>query len=396
MVAFIFDSRHSRQPWIVGNLATRLGRERVYHITLSPEQMSAQQVLNGDYDHAYRNFFYYVKLTDIHVVFRTMHEMNGGRYPRSSDPETFKQARQHVWRLAREEWLDHHTIQFSFSVNHRDMPLADPTATPSQSARLTSCRPEQKEEKQCYTFEDYYPWDEYVDLMWVTFYNRGKASANRRRLTPDKILHDPSRQTLERIKAYNKPIIIDEVATTAVYYTGEYNQPESIALYESDEYQYKDIWLGQLGDLLASEPTILGAVYFNVDYTFGLQKKLIGEADRSAINLDNGRYYQWIHDLLNQSVPHLYDSSMLTLFGKTRISYEQTSRIVLIEDVKIINAIMNILNRYFPNDHDKQITVLAQLYQKIQKQKKDAENTDKLERIIRLVYELISPDRALQ
>ncbi|NCQ81626.1 hypothetical protein GW750_02235 [bacterium] len=38
-----------------------------------------------------------IKTLDITVIFRTMHEMNGGRYPWGSDPESFKKARKHVY-----------------------------------------------------------------------------------------------------------------------------------------------------------------------------------------------------------------------------------------------------------------------------------------------------------
>jgi hypothetical protein len=51
-----------------------------------------------------------------------MHEMNGGWYPRGSNPENFKKAWIHVWELSRSLGLDQKDILFDFSVNHWDMP----------------------------------------------------------------------------------------------------------------------------------------------------------------------------------------------------------------------------------------------------------------------------------
>ena len=51
-----------------------------------------------------------------------MHEMNGGRYPWSSNPKTFKEAWIHVRNLSRKQGLTENDILFDFSVNHRDMP----------------------------------------------------------------------------------------------------------------------------------------------------------------------------------------------------------------------------------------------------------------------------------
>lgn len=153
--------------------------------------------------------------------------MNGGWYPWGSNPETFKRAWIHVWNLSRSLGLDQNDILFDFSVNHWDMPTSE---KPSQQAKLVQCKalePFQKkinllkkkkkptaEEKDslkkyeqqlkilksCFRFEDYYPGNEFVDLVGVTFYNWGKATSNRQWLSPESILNDPERATLERLK----------------------------------------------------------------------------------------------------------------------------------------------------------------------------------------------------
>lgn len=84
-----------------------------------------------------------------------MHEMNGGWYPWSSNPEAFKQAWIHVWQLSRSEGLDQSDILFDFSVNGRDLPARG--GIPSQKAVFVHCEPQLKMELACPTMEDYYP-----------------------------------------------------------------------------------------------------------------------------------------------------------------------------------------------------------------------------------------------
>lgn len=98
-----------------------LSNERIYHITVNGDY-NAQEILDGVFDEIYIKVFKKIKRDNLRVIFRTMHEMNGGRYPRSGDPETFKAARKHIRNLSRTAGLDHHNILFDFSVNYRDMP----------------------------------------------------------------------------------------------------------------------------------------------------------------------------------------------------------------------------------------------------------------------------------
>ena len=72
-----------------------------------------------------------------------MHEMNGGRYPRSNDPDNFKKAWKRVRDLSREAGLDAKNIQFDFSLNIHDMPALR-GYEPSQNAKLLSCTPNRK------------------------------------------------------------------------------------------------------------------------------------------------------------------------------------------------------------------------------------------------------------
>lgn len=290
IVWFIFDPRSEDVLRTINNLNEYFWTWKIYHITLSPNSYSAKQVSEWIFDEQYRQFFQTIKDNDLKVIFRTMHEMNWWRYPRWSNPDNFKQARIHVRELSREMWLNQNNILFDFSVNHRDMPTNE---TPSQSAKLITCN---KYKTDCYKFEDYYPWDNFVDIVWVTFYNRWKATYSRQRYTPNRILNDTSWNTLSRLKSFNKPIFIDEVWTTAVRYTWLYNHMLSKAVYETD-YDKKNERLLQLKDFMLQNPEIIWMTYFNTDYTNWLKKWTAWEADRAVINLENDKIYFWIYDL---------------------------------------------------------------------------------------------------
>lgn len=103
VVSFIFDPRGPHVESMMNKLNTELGEDKVYHISLSPDMYSAQEVAEGKFDKQYTQFFKDVKKNNLRVIFRTMHEMNGGRYPRSSNPYRFKKAWIHVWELSRAE-----------------------------------------------------------------------------------------------------------------------------------------------------------------------------------------------------------------------------------------------------------------------------------------------------
>lgn len=163
--------------------------------------------------------------------------------------------------------------------------------TKKTTKKLVKVTKEEVEVKlDCYRFEDYYPGDAYVDIMGFTFYNRGKATSGRLRIKPRKIVDAEQRKTLDRLKKIGKPIIVDEVGTTAIRYKSGYNAKLSKELYETDFYK-KNAWLSELKTFLQEEPSIVGTLYFNVDYTDGLAFPRIGEADRAIINLHTDKIY---------------------------------------------------------------------------------------------------------
>lgn len=301
MVSYIWDDYDVQAQDVISRLWSTLGTGRIYHITLSPRHYTSKQVAWGYFDWEYSLFFKHIKNSWLKVVFRTMHEMNGWRYPWSGDPTSFRQARIHIYTLSREAGLDQSQILFDFSTNWWDMPPQN-NMTPSQTTPLIKCSQRMKYNRWCLTREDYYPGDAYVDLMWVTFYNWGKATSDRQWLSPKQIMEEPQFNIWKRLVKSNKPIIIDEVGTTSIWYDSGYNVSQSRINYRNDSgILIKNRRLSQLATRASSKSQLVALSYFNVDKTMGLAWENPGEADRSAIDLDNGKYYNAILKLYTAS-----------------------------------------------------------------------------------------------
>ena len=355
VVSFIFDPRDENDVLnSIDRIADKLWTDRIYHITISPDMYSANDVVLWKFDSQYSSFFKKIKERNMHVIFRTMHEMNGWRYPWSSNPEKFKAAWIHVWTLSRVVWLNEENILFDFSVNHRDMPTK---WTPSQSATLTQCNITKDD---CYHFEDYYPWDEFVDVIWFTFYNRWKANSNRQRLTPTEILYDKNRNTYERVKALNKPIVIDEVATTSVRYDWSYNFNKSRNEYLNHD-ERKDQWIHQLREFLVERPEIVACVYFNTDYTHWLSFKVVWEADWAIVNIEDNKVYGWFQELEMFSEKDL-DNILGSLFHLKKLTVEWENIFITQKCSREITIIASILN-----EKAKTVEEKIELIKKLQK-----------------------------
>jgi len=342
IVAFIFDPRSEYVEKLMSTFNEKLGEDKIYHISLSPDMFTAKEVSEGKFDAQYQQFFKDVKKNNLKVIFRTMHEMNGGRYPRSSNPYRFKKARIHVRELSRAEGLTKSDILFDMSVNARDLPAK--WGKPSQTATFIQCQPKLKAKLKCPSFEEYYPGDKYVDLMGVTFYNRGKWNSNRRRGTPDQIVNNASWKTLDRLKTFNKPIFVDEVGTTAVNYEGAYSFNKSLEVYENNK-ELKNTRLLQLREFLLRETKIVGAIYFNVDLTNGLKNRTLGELDRSVIDFASNKFYEKILDVYEWGKPNEY-TSLYTIFNIQRVTFNNKTLLIKSEYVKPVKDLYaNVLSQ---------------------------------------------------
>jgi len=127
---------------------------------------------------------------DIPVFIRLGHEPNGDWYGWSgakSGPHTYAKAFRHVRKifLAR----NNHAAKFIFSVNSEDVP-----------------------NEPWNEFENYYPGDDFVDVVGIDAYNWGDSGTHRWR-SPGKML---SRAYERIVKAFpSKPVFITETASCA-------------------------------------------------------------------------------------------------------------------------------------------------------------------------------------
>lgn len=165
-VSFIYDDYGTGTDLDFRRSVKLLGADRVYHVTISPFGYTAAEVGSGAFDESYRRFFRTARELKLRVLFRTMHEMNGGWYSWSSHPAEFRTAFRHVASLARKHALTNDRFKMVFSVNSLDLPTTD--AVPTQKSPLVHCEldgPVRPEMPFCPTFEDYWPGDEYVDVV---------------------------------------------------------------------------------------------------------------------------------------------------------------------------------------------------------------------------------------
>lgn len=115
----------------------------------------------------------------------------------------------------------------------------------------------------------------------------------------------------------------------------------------------KNLWLGQLKDFLKREKSIVGAVYFNVDLTNGLQYQIIGELDWAIINLVNGKFYQGFWDLYSSANVDL--QPLFNLFGVMEMQVNG-KRILTSLPIKLqLEEIDAMVTEKYPNINEKSL-----------------------------------------
>jgi len=312
--SFFFDSWDEVSEATIQQAMDGLPQGTVFHISLTPRTHTARQIMAWSFDDHYLRFFRWVKeRPTLHIMFRTMHEMNGWWYSWGSDPRSFRRAWHRMRLLAQHVWLTSSQIQFVFSFNHRDAPTNDPT--PSKASPLLFCDIMTKQRTGCFTFEDYYPGATLVDIVGLSFYNRGKAAYDRQWLTARAILTNPRRNTLARAQSFGKPIIFDEVGTSAVWYRSWYDAQLSRQIFLTD-YERKNARLRDRARRTSQQSGVVGAIYFNADFTQGLSQYIPWEADRAVINVDTGKRYHAFDEILTQTNTADDRERLARLFGK--------------------------------------------------------------------------------
>lgn len=344
VVSLIYDDFNDEDAYRLAFTFEKLWKDKVYHISINPFWYSLKDLIEDTqhkwWEYKYRHLFKLIKKYDVKVIFRSLHEMNWWWYSWSSDPEWFQVFWKMMWGWSRDEWLTKSNILFDMSVNSEDLPATDVNNI-HQWWKLINCTQVKKEETWCYTFEDYYPWDDYVDILWITIYNwwtwaRKESWAKWRNVI--NTVDEPWYRTFTRMKKYWKPIFIDEAWTTSINVKWEYNPDKIIKIYNENHTSFigetaiwttvKNDWIKEL-EALYSDPNVLGGSYFNADVTYWLADRTeIGELDWMAIDPDKNFAYPALIDILNDNRnkmdPTLYfDLPLDSIFSKVNVKDEE-------------------------------------------------------------------------
>lgn len=167
---------------------------------------------------------------------------------------------------------------------------------------MVSCSPANKKLTGCVSFEDYYPGNEYVDVMGITLYNWGRGRGEywaKWRSFPDLLL-DKNTKMFPRLVSYGKPIFLDEVGTTAANFSGAWSIEKARDSYRNHA-DSKNAWISGFKAELSQHPQIVGAMYFNRDKTDGLTLPKTGELDWSALSLRLDKEYPAVLDFWDDS-----------------------------------------------------------------------------------------------
>lgn len=282
IIGMIFDQYGDAESTYLQKVVNTLGTGRIYHISLSPYWYTAQEVLDWSYNTEYEKFFTDMKNLDIKVVFRTMHEMNGWRYSRASHPDEFRQAWISVYNLARNTMkIQSDKLLFSLSFNSQDLPTKE--IRPTQNSHYEYCSQWRVDNIwRCPRMEDYYPWNQYVDLIWVTLYNRWRSRSASWSIwkSPTTLLNEA--WLIDRLSQWRKPIIIDELGTTAISFEWEWNSEKARESFLAN-IEDKNSRLRERKLLFIKYPLIKSVVYFNLDATAWATKEVLWQADWNII-----------------------------------------------------------------------------------------------------------------
>lgn len=343
VISLIYDDFNKWEALKLAKTFKELWNSRVYHISINPFWNNLKELIEDKthkwWEQKYRNLFKIIKKYNVKVIFRSLHEMNGWWYSRSSDPYRFPIFWKMVWKWSREEWLDKSNILFDFSINSQDLPAVE-WQDINQWTPVITCNQEIKVKTGCYTFEDYYPGNDYVDLLGVTIYNwwswaRRESWANWR--DPLTVINEPWYRTLDRMKKFWKPIFIDEAWTTSIK-EDSFDNDRNIRIYNENHFwkiwspakwtTVKNEWIGKLENLYLDKQ-ILWWAYFNADVTYWFtDRSKIWELDWMAINPDKLFAYTNLIKILNNTKmlrnPTLYfDISEKELIWKNWITDDE-------------------------------------------------------------------------
>lgn len=186
---------------------------------------SAYDMASGKWDESIRSwardFKVYANDGKRYAFLAPLQEMNWRGSPYSRDPQNFKLAYYRIQKIFQEEGVPRESIRWVFAPNG----ASDKNDPP---------------------FEDYYPGDQYVDVLAFSSYNFGRVKWT----TPEAVFV-PYIQRMTSLSP-NKPIIIAQTGTTG-------GGP-------------KDQWLADAYNLLKDYPQVKGIIYYNAiaDYDWAI------------------------------------------------------------------------------------------------------------------------------
>jgi len=192
---------------------------------------SASDISAGKIDNAIHSlakvFFNALKNnTNQKIILAPLPEMNGFWESYGESPFYFKKSYKRIRRIFSDEGVSEKNIYWSYA--------------PNGWAR------------EGHDYEDYYPGDDWVDILAYSSYNFGFCEATEwPKWQGFKKLHSSYLQKLSALTK-NKPIIVSQMATTAVTRKGY-------------DLGAKGRWLNENYYFLASQPRVAGVIYFNID-----------------------------------------------------------------------------------------------------------------------------------
>jgi beta-mannanase len=209
---------------------------------------SAYQIASGNEDSNLRlwaqSFKRYASSGSRFAFIAPLQEMNGDWVPYGMDPGNFKLAYDRIRNIFNQEGVPARSVSWVFAPNGWSVPP--------------------------YTFEQYFPGNNKVDVVAISAYNFGDCYSSSNWESPETVFNYPSNPTtgyyLNRLRqmAPGKPIFIAQTASSD-YYNGQAN------------YTMKNTWLYDAYIYLAQQQGVAGIVYFN------MQSSGVGQTCRLAL-----------------------------------------------------------------------------------------------------------------
>jgi hypothetical protein len=221
-----------------------------------------------------------------------------------SEKATYKELFRRVVQIGREEGLDETRVRWAFAPNGGSSAFCGPAA-------------------------DYYPGDDWVDVIAVSSYNFGALDPFFGWQSPKQILKpfDGIRKTISP----NRPYLLAQTATVGSA-SGSVNN--------------KDAWIGGLFDEAAADPNVVGIIYFNESKFEGQQIQFF---DYSCCPAPQQGWTGWVAGMSKPTT--LYDWPLTNWFQSGPLPFNQTPPIAK-PDAAFVNPDGSILVDVSKNDSD--------------------------------------------